>query len=34
MSYRKILVPVDGSATSREGLREAIAVAQIGRAHV
>ena len=28
MSYRKILVPVDGSATSREGLREAIAVAR------
>ena len=28
MSYKRILVPVDGSATSKAGLREAIALAK------
>ena len=28
MAYRKILVPVDGSATSKAGLREAISLAK------
>ena len=32
--FERILVPVDGSATSRKGLREAIAVAKLSGARV
>ena len=31
MAYKRILVPVDGSATARKGLREAIAIARQNR---
>ena len=34
LPYRKILVPVDGSATSMKGMREAIRLAKAGGARV